>query len=109
VLDRDGTPVSLQVFGNQSPVAVMQLVFTAKEAELRHVLASHIHDAFDFCFAELLEESFRFIGTVGRKHNVRNGADLLVVGLLIATSAGTSANAIVAARPMLVARGASLR
>lgn len=41
-----------------------------------------------------------FIGTVGRKHNVRNGADLLVVGLSIAASAGTSANAIVAARPM---------
>lgn len=50
-----------------------------------------------------------FIATVGRKHNVRNGDDWLVVGLSIATSAGTSANAIVAARPMLVARGASLR
>lgn len=75
------------------------------KSELRHVVASHIHDAFDLCFAELLEESFRLrfvkpivkIGTVGRKQNLRNGDDWLVVGLSIATSAGTSANAIVAA------------
>lgn len=56
MLDRNGTPVSLQVLGNQSPVAVMRLVFTAKEAALVYELFDE--GVFDAPSLHKVEKSF---------------------------------------------------